>query len=224
MNSLENHHINYCTKDDLYKYVAKTKELMGIKSDAVGLDFYRTCSHLKKLDVRIVDFKDRSLRGLSVPKENIILLNSSRNKAERNFDCAHEFMHVTKHKNENFQTFNCFDNLRPQQSPFLEWQANEGAAEMLVPYKMFIPMFCESISNCETYADYYSFLEFLSCIFNVPIAVIELRVDNLKYEIHQYENGCDINHIRLLSNKKQAQRGIHITSYNTLFDFQNWII
>ena len=224
MNSLENHHINYCTKDDLYKNVAKTKELMGIKSDAVGLDFYRTCSHLKKLDVRIVDFKDRSLRGLSVPKENIILLNSSRNKAERNFDCAHEFIHVTKHKNENFQTFNCFDNLRPQQSPFLEWQANEGAAEMLVPYKMFIPMFCESISNCETYADYYSFLEFLSCIFNVPIAVIELRVDNLKYEIHQYENGCDINHISLLSNKKQAQRGIHITSYNTLFDFQNWII
>lgn len=224
MNSLVNSRINYCTKDDLYKYVAKSKEFMGIKTNEIGLDFYEACSNIKKLDVRTVNFKDRSLRGLSVPKENIILLNSSRNRTERNFDCAHEFMHVIKHKNENFQTFNCFDTLRPQQSPYLEWQANEGAAEMLVPYKIFIPMFCGSISNCETYADYYSFLEFLSCIFNVPIAVIELRVDNLKYEIHQYENGCDINHIRLLSNKKQAQRGIHITSYNTLFDFQNWII
>ena len=219
-----NSRINYCTKDDLYKYVAKSKEFMGIKTNEIGLDFYEACSNIKKLDVRTVNFKDRSLRGLSVPKENIILLNSSRNRTERNFDCAHEFMHVIKHKNENFQTFNCFDTLRPQQSPYLEWQANEGAAEMLVPYKIFIPMFCGSISNCETYADYYSFLEFLSCIFNVPIAVIELRVDNLKYEIHQYENGCDINHIRLLSNKKQAQRGIHITSYNTLFDLQNWII
>ncbi len=219
-----NSRINYCTKDDLYKYVAKSKEFMGIKTNEIGLDFYEACSSIKKLDVRTVNFKDRSLRGLSVPKENIILLNSFRNRTERNFDCAHEFMHVIKHKNENFQTFNCFDTLRPQQSPYLEWQANEGAAEMLVPYKIFIPMFCKSISNCVTPADYYSFLDSLAHIFNVPNAVIELRVDNLKYEIYQYENGCDINRIQLLSSNKQAKKGIHIVSYNNLFDFQNWII
>lgn len=216
--------INYCTNGDLYRYVSDLKKSMGIEWNSIGIDFYETCKGLKKLDIRMVTLKDKSLRGLAIPKDNIILLNSFRNEIERNFDCAHEFMHVVKHKSENVQTFNCFDKLRPQQNSFLEWQANEGAAEILVPYKVFIPIFCEYLSCCEDECAYYYLLDYLAHLFNVPIRVIELRIENLKYEIYQFENGCDIDSIQVLSNKKQEQKGIHITSYNLKFDFCQSII
>ncbi len=220
---MENSSINYCTKEDLYQYVNGIKGKMGIDPQKTGIDFYEECQKLNGIKMEVVDFTDRSLRGLSVPKQNIILLNSSRSPIERNFDCAHEFIHVVKHKKEVFQTFNCFDKLRPQQNPYLEWQANEGAAEMLVPYKLFIPMFCEHVEKCNCGYEYYYLKEYLAKHFNVPLAVIELRIDNLRYEIQQYETGCDISKLRILSNSQQSRRGIAATSYNTKFDFYDWI-
>lgn len=216
--------INYCTKDDLYRYVSELKKFMGVEWNGAGIDFYAACEGIKKLDVQIIALKTKSLRGVAVPKDNIILLNSSRSEIERNFDCAHEFMHVVKHKSEKANAFNCFDKLRPQQNSFLEWQANEGAAEILVPYKAFIPIFCEYLPCCRNECAYYSLLDYLAHLFNVPFRVIELRVENLKYEIHQYEKGCDIDNIQVLSDKKQRQHGIHIVSYNIKFDFCQSII
>lgn len=210
---------NYCTKEGLYRYVNDLKKCMGIDSMKSGIDLYSACQKISGIKMEVVNFSDRSLRGISVPKDNIILLNSSRNEIERNFDCAHEFIHVVKHKHENTQTFNCLDKLRPQQNSFLEWQANEGAAEILVPYKVFIPIFCEYRPHCENEYEYYYLLDYLARLFNVPIRVIELRIENLKYEICQYEKGCDIDSIQVLSNKKQEEKGIHIVSYNVKFDF-----
>ena len=216
--------INYCTKGDLYRYASDLKKLMGIKWDRIGIDFFEACEGLKKLDIRVISLKDKSLRGLAIPKDNIILLNSSRNEIERNFDCAHEFIHVVKHKFENSQPFRCFDKLRPQQNSFLEWQANEGAAEILVPYKAFIPIFCEYLPSCEDVYTYYCLLDYLAHLFNVPVRVIELRIENLKYEIYQYEKGYDIDSVQVLSNKKQEQKGIHIVSYNVKYDFCQSIV
>ena len=216
--------INYCTKGDLYRYVSDLKKLMGIKWDRIGIDFFEACEGLKKLDIRVISLKDKSLRGLAIPKDNMSLLNSSRGEIERNFDCAHEFIHVVKHKFENSQPFRCFDKLRPQQNSFLEWQANEGAAEILVPYKAFIPIFCEYLPSCEDVYTYYCLLDYLAHLFNVPVRVIELRIENLKYEIYQYEKGYDIDSVQVLSNKKQEQKGIHIVSYNVKYDFCQSIV
>ncbi len=214
---------NYCTKEDLYQYVNGLKEKMGINPQEVGIDFFTECQKLGCIKLEVVNFTDRSLRGLSVPKENIILLNSSRSLTERNFDCTHEFIHVVKHKKENFQTFNCFDKLRPQQNPYLEWQANEGSAEILVPYQSFIPLFCEKVEKCEYFYEYYLLKEHLAKIFNVPLAVIDLRIHNLRYEIQQYENGRDINRLQILSNSQLSHRGLEIVSYNTKFEFCDYI-
>ena len=220
---MANSSINYCTKENLYQYVNGIKEKMGIDPQKIGIDFLEECQKINGIKMEVVEFTDRSLRGLSVPTQNIILLNSSRSAIERNFDCAHEFIHVVKHKKEVFQTFNCFDKLRPQQNPYLEWQANEGAAEMLVSYKLFIPTFCEQVEKCTYGYEYYHLKEYLAKQFNVPLAVIELRIDNLRYEIQQYEDGCDINKLRILSNSQQSKSGIVITSYNTKFDFYDLI-
>lgn len=215
---------NYCTKEDLYRYVNDLKKCMNIDSMKIGIDIYWACQRINGIKMEVVDFSDRSLRGMAVPKDNIILLNSSRNEIERNFDCAHEFIHVVRHKHEDTQTFSCLDKLCPRQNPFLEWQANEGAAEILVPYKVFIPIFCEYHPRCENEYEYYYLLDYLAHLFNVPLRVIELRIENLKYEIYQYEKGCDIDSIQVLSNKKQEQKGIHIVSYNVKYDFCQSII
>ena len=211
-----NTNICYCTKDNLYKYISQLKKWIGLPPSKTGIDFYDVCSQIKGITIKTVNFQNKSLRGLSLPKDRIILLNSARTPTERNFDCAHEFIHVIKHKDENFQTFKCSDILQPEQNPFLEWQANEGAAEMLVPYKVFIPLFCKGVNRCRTWCEYYGFLEWLAKFFRVPTTVIELRVENLKYEILQYEEGSDINDIELLSHNQQERKGIKITSYNTL--------
>ena len=224
VNNLASGHISYCTKEDLYKYISELKMYMQLSLGDVGLDFFSICKQIKNLDIRIVGFKDKSLRGLSHPKDRIILLNSSRSEIERNFDCAHELIHVIKHKNENCQSFNCFDRLQPMQNSYLEWQANEGAAEMLVPYKVFIPLFCTNVTKCKGSLDYQNLKEELAEHFQVPVMVIELRIDNLKYEIQQFEQGCDVNHLCILSNNEQLRRGINVPSYNMKFEFYDLIV
>lgn len=215
--------IAYCTKAYLYQYVSDLKGCVGIKPTDAGIDFYEICKKNQKLKMDVVDFKDRSLRGISVPVDQIIILNSSRSYAERNFDCAHEFIHVVKHRYENFQTFD-FDKFHPNQNPYLEWQANEGAAEMLVPYKIFIPKFCKNVKNCNDIFEYCNLKQHLANYFKVPLTVIDLRIENLKYEIQQYENGCSINKLHILSNAQQIKNKISVMSYNVKFDFCDSII
>ena len=215
--------INYCSKKDLYSYINQLKTIMKIDSDVIGFDFFDMCKRVRGLKIELVDFTDKSLRGLSLPSDRIILLNSSRTNIERNFDCAHEFIHVVKHKDEGYQTFNCFDKLHPRQNPFLEWQANEGAAEFLVPYKVFIPLFCNLVSNCHSRSDYLELKDYLAYHFYVPYSVITLRIENLKYEIRQYELGRSIDSLEILSITKQEQKGIHIASYNAFFKYYSYI-
>lgn len=224
MNSLTKNNIAYCTKESLYQYVNELKHCMGIDHKEIGIKFYDKCKMLQKLKIELVDFKEKTLRGMSWPNDYIILLNSSRSCVERNFDCAHEFIHVVKHRHENFQTFNCFDTLRPNQNLFLEWQANEGAAEMLVPYKIFIPKFCKNVKNCNDIFEYCNLKQHLANYFKVPLTVIDLRIENLKYEIQQYENGCSINKLHILSNAQQIKNKISVVSYNVKFDFCDSII
>lgn len=217
-------YISYCTKDNLYEYVNCVKKRIEVNQNNIESDLYNKCEKEFRLKMDIVPFTNKLLRGMSIPKENIIILNSSRTSAERNFDFAHELIHVIKHKYENHQTFQCVDCFQPTQNLFLEWQANEGAAEMLVPYKAFIPLFCANVVKCTGFHDYKKLKEELAEHFQVPVTVIELRIDNLKYEIQQFEQGCDVNHLCILSNNEQLRRGINVPSYNMKFEFYDLIV
>lgn len=55
----------------------------------------------------------------------------------------------------------------------------------------------------------------LSKYYNVSDVFIENRLESLRYEIDQYLNGCDLNDIEILSNRKQLERGIKAQSLNT---------
>ena len=51
-------------------------------------------------------------------------------------------IHLALHRRLEQKTFNCFDKVQANQNPFTEWQANEGAAEFFVPYKIFFAYDC----------------------------------------------------------------------------------
>lgn len=213
--------IDYCSKSGLYRYVGGLKKAIKLTERDYPLNFVDICSSFTSIKLEAVPFKSKAIRGMAVPKDKIILLNSYRNKIEQSFDCGHEFIHLVKHKNANTKTFNCFDTVRSTQNGFLEWQANEGSAELHVPYKMFIPLFCEYVNTCYDLCGYENLKLYLSQYFGVPQAVIDLRIDNLKYEIKQYQSGVPIDKLSIKSRKQLDQEGIFIVSYNAIIDFMN---
>ena len=207
------------TKNDLYLAVRKLKFIQFFNTETYGIDIV---SFLKRNGIAIesLPWKTKGVRGMSTPAKkygsgpDIILLNSNRSKAEQNFDCAHEMMHLSFHSNIERKTFNCFDKITPNQDPFLEWQANEGAAEYCVPYRIFIPIVKD------WYNDLYNgdicimdfFLKEMSEKFFVPETVIAHRLKNLRYEIFQFVNGVPIESIEILSNNELKKRDINIQS------------
>ena len=163
-----------------------------------------------------------------VAEPDIILLNSNRCEDEQNFDCGHEMMHLSLHRKLNRSTFNCFDRVSALQDPFLEWQANEGAAEFYVPYKIFIPLIKEHLHESPQRADVENFITWASDYFLVPQAVIRYRLENLKFEIYQYYMGIEITDIKVLSKNQQEKRGLFLSSLNDIapgerFDIMNYI-
>ena len=147
-------------------------------------------------------------------KSDTIVLNANRNSLEQNFDCGHELIHLTKHRNLKQGCFNCFDKTQPTQNPFIEWEANEGAAELLVPYQLFLPALRET-SNiyCRNPQKIKSAL---ADRFRVTPTVIEYRIRSLVYEFYQYDIlGTAISQIALLSQNEIKQRHLsHLNAFS----------
>ena len=98
--------------------------------------------HQPFIDLEYHRFKTPGLCDIAMVDESVdtIVLNTNQSGLEQNFDCAHELVRLFKHR--NIQTyFKCFTKVKPRQNTFIEWQANEGAAQFLVPYQDFIPPF-----------------------------------------------------------------------------------
>lgn len=162
-------------------------------------------------------FKDTKIGGFlvknKIPEKSYITVNTSRELISTIFDLTHEMIHFLLHpenRKHYISSSLCdIDNF--------EWQANEGAAELLVPYKRFIPNFVRNIKHCNSRQEYFDLLNFLSEKYKVSTAVLEYRISGLKYEIHQYENGTSIDEIQFLSKRAQEEQGIFITSYSDVF-------
>jgi Zn-dependent peptidase ImmA (M78 family) len=193
------------TKKDLYKAVTELAtangfsfELVNYCVNAVALA-KKVCRNLK---IEYLDFKTLAFCGLmyKTEKSTSIALNSRRSAGGRNFDCMHELIHYWLHDRNDYQCFGGSDD-------YYEWQANEGAAQFLMPYQLFIPKFCqiEKTLNC----DYISgerkadINRELSKRYFVGTQSVEIRVKSLGYEINQYKHGTPIDAIKILSNKQQ---------------------
>lgn len=214
------------TKAELYKTVDRIRDYLNICKARYPINIFDLCRKIDGLKIVKAAFKTKDLRGMLCVAENsdensIILVNSNKSLSEQNYHGTHEFMHLFNDAPEAGTIIKCYDKVKPNQNRYAEWLANEGAAELLVPYKLFIPMFC---SLYDMYAGNYTLwkitygnltlIQVLADSFDVTATVIKNRIKNLSYEIDQYKSGIDINYINLLSASQQSHYHITHTDYD----------
>lgn len=219
------------TKAELYDAISYLRAYFNINWCDYPINSMYYCESTNEISVLPVPFITKGLRGMAVLgnqlQKDIILLNQNRSHEELNFDCGHELMHLFFHRNKKM-SFKCFEKIKPQQNKYLEWQANEGAAEFLVPYKLFLPIVKQSYEGFYSWQDIMEFRMVAAKRFNVSESVINYRLENLKYELLQYLMGIPLGNVKFLSNNQQLARGIHVNSIVDMEiellnkDFSNW--
>ncbi|GAB6171409.1 hypothetical protein JCM15765_08870 [Paradesulfitobacterium aromaticivorans] len=201
------------TKAELYRTVNDIRNFYFLHN--YPLNSKEIANYLSQLTVMELDFSGPKIGGILMKgeKHSFIGLNSCRDNWEQNFDCMHELFHYWMHPPN---TYTCYSIPR---DTYLEWEANEGAAEMLVPYYKFIPevydIYCRNI-NTQYSIDYLNY--FAEKYFVTP-RVIQLRIKSLSYEISQYANGVPLDNLRILSKKSQERLRIRVPDFSLCLDF-----
>lgn len=214
----------FYTKKVLYARIDRIRQEFNVQNDEPISNVKKLLTDVPTIKIASVPFETTGLHGMcsfgKAGKADIILLNSNRSNSEQNFDCMHEYIHIHEHRNERKDSFRCYEKVTENQNSFLEWQANEGAAESLVPYRDFIPRFYNRF--CELKQDPSNgalVRSDLARFYHVSNYVIENRLYSLSYEIDQYSQGVPINQIIFLSHTQQRKNGIQSTNYNAECDF-----
>lgn len=208
--------ISYIDKKELYNIVDRRRRKFEITDDDYPLNIFEFCSYINNVQIIQAPFVTHGLRGMvKIAKQkgenHIIIVNSNLSFEEQNFQGFHELMHAaTADKAGTF--LNYYERVRPNQDSYLEWLANEGAAEFTVPYKMLLPLVKENYPYMTKNWGTSRFCNLYADNFSVSPIVMQNRIDSLKYEISQYVNGVPLDKIEILSNNKQKQRGIHVKS------------
>ncbi len=207
------------TKHKLYNFVADLRKELGITLSNYPVDAIDICGNLPNTELRQRKFNTNGLCGAIMMgnKSDVIILNSNRNAGEMNFDCAHEITHKFKHRGKGIDSFSCV-NLKTQRDPsvsFFEWEANEGGAELLVPFCLLLPRIA-SYWPFKSWQDIVAMKEDLSYEFGVSPAVIHYRCESLRYEIHQYLSGLPLSAVEVISNTEQKNRRIKVKSIDDI--------
>lgn len=199
--------INY--KAELYKRIYRWLKSLGISYRDYPLDAFGIASHYENLLIVQKPFIDLNVGGMLLKDAYpTMCLNANKQKEERNFDCMHELIHLAFH-DEQLTFFHSSRTL--SQNAFKEWEANEGAAEALAPYRLFIPLYCKLMGQLENRAiEYSDFIEKLSKAFLIPEISVHIRIKSLDYEIAQYLKGKSLNNIDLLSRSEKQRLKIHV--------------
>lgn len=201
------------TKQLLYNEIENFRHYIGVYPQNYPVDT-RKLAVAGGLTVDICDFRSKGLKGALVIDGNSghIILDSKETNLEQNFFCGHESLHFVLHRKIGTNSFQCFDYAQPNQNSIIEWQANEGAAELVVPYKQFIPDLLDLFNPITAYGDIFDAYFRLAEKYQVTETVIKNRAENLKYEIYQVASGVSINSIVILSKTQQEKAGINVPS------------
>lgn len=211
-------------KRQLYELISNEKQRLHITQQDYPINIFELCKKFKNVVIAEADFQTKNLRGLvrlasNKDENHVILVNGNKTFEEKNYHGTHEFTHILTIKDSPGTTLQCFDKVLPHQDSYIEWLANEGAAELLMPYKEVLPFIKrESQSFNESTFPILDLTEQLSSMYNVSFAVAQNRICNLSYEIWQYLHGFNIDEIEILSKSEQIKRNINI---ETLLDVEN---
>lgn len=209
--------MQYNAKQELYRYVDCLREYLGITSYNYPVDVLDLCSKEGSTDIVYHAFETRGFCAAALVGDiaDTIILNNVRSDDERNFDCGHEVIHLTKHRSQNEGIFNCFSR---NQDSFMEWEANEGSAELIVSSRLFIPDVAFAYPYLNSYSSIIDFKHDMVQKYHATPAMIDFRLESLKYEIQQYMNGVSIDNITFLSRREQARQNIQVSS---VIDLEN---
>lgn len=180
------------------------------------MNIFKLCSRISNVEIAAAPFKTHDLRGMvslarNNNENNVILVNSNKSFEEQDFHGFHELMHIPT-VDKPGAMLRCYERVRPNQDSYLEWLANEGAAEFTVPYKILLPMIKDKYSDLIRNIGTWDFCIKNAAIFGVSPTVLQNRIDNLKYEVDQYLNGVPLDKVEILSKRKQDDRGIVVQS------------
>lgn len=199
-------------KKDLYKRMDGVRDALGIGYDCMYANPFDMCS---KLDIQVIctEFVTSGLRGIAIPStgptrdSDTIILNGKRDFTQRKFDCAHELTHLLLHAPSREYYLQQVDDVTIAQDGYTEWEANEGAAELLMPYRIFIPMF---VLETKAYKSETVTCRRMARLFKVTEQNIAFRMKGLQYEIWQYANGTAIADLVIMSRSEQKAQGIQL--------------
>lgn len=207
----------YGTKADVYSTINRLREDLQLDPHlsiyAKGL-FYECCP---RPQIFIPDFRTNFICGILVRGKNTtsIILNGLRSEEQQNFDCAHELIHYFCHNTQmHLSAVKCILG----QDSGLEYQANEGAAQLLIPDIDFIPRYLD-LMNYKYSHPSFDVISYLAKHYFVSEWIIRLRIDNLGFEIDQFRMGMPVNALIHLSKKKLDENNIYPTPYLALTDF-----
>jgi len=202
--------LKFWTKKDLYENVDNLLEELDISRNDYPLD---SISIAKKYCINLhleeLNNLDKLCGILFKGKYTAIALNANHSNLMKNFDCMHELIHYFLHEHKDHFQCICPNKKYIKQISYLEWQANEGAAQALVPYQIFIPKYVAFSKHHKEYTWSIKAIRYLSDYFQVSESVIEKRIENLKYEIFQYF--ClerDIKDLEILSFSRLEKLGL----------------
>lgn len=204
------------TKRQLYITIARIRRYFGISADSYPIDLMELVKSIGCVKIGYVPFRTRGLRGMlsvsRVPKEpHIILLNAGRARLENEFTCGHELMHLLLHARKPESGFQCFDSLDVHRDPYAEWQANEGAAELKLPYIQVIGGFIDMcLFSAPDGRRSRSIQEDLARRFEVSEVVMGNRLLSLSHEIMQsVESAISWREepVEVISHHRQAELG-----------------
>lgn len=181
--------MKFLTKAALYGEIDRIRSENGVSGPA---DPYALAAKAG-IRVSLYEFDSRRFSGALIRGRNKaeIVVNSSRGPKARRFTVAHELVHYFLHDGS---MFGC---LEQNGVAALEWQANEGAAELLLPYRDFLFSY-QNIRSLYL-GDEDRAVRALAKEFSVTAATVRLRLLALSPEIAQLESGTPIELVRVLS-------------------------
>lgn len=160
----------YIKKENLYKLIDEKLSELGITHKDYPLDARAIAQSIgPSLKIEYHKFPTNKMGGILYKGEEIssMALNTLRSEKGQNFDCMHELIHYWFHPPG---TMLCVDSNYIHQNSGREWQANEGAAQALMPKDLFICKYIELDGNISALSDF----------FMVGERCVEFRINNLK--------------------------------------------
>lgn len=191
------------TRQGLYTFIEGKRREYGLTAFPLNISD-SLLPFLPSVTVTSIDFETIAFCGFLYKRpsgKSLIILNTRRNQAERNFDLAHELVHFwldnPPPENKQKSLRELILNAQTQDS-YLEWRANEGAAELLMPFKRLLPDFysCGLSALRRSDPNRSRLISRLAFKYGVTPAMIEIRLLALKSELCQYSSSLFVEEIQ----------------------------